>query len=40
MSKKTKLLKAVLIIVDIALAIRTKRRNKNQPIHKDNHDDR
>jgi len=31
MSKKTKLLKAVLIIVDIALAIHTKRRNKNKP---------
>lgn len=31
MSKKTKLLKAVLIIVDIALTIHTKRRNKNKP---------
>ncbi|GEM_PF-3374381 len=31
MSKKTKLLKAVLIIVDIALAIHTKRRKKNKP---------
>lgn len=31
MSKKTKLLKAILIIVDIALAIHTKRRNKNKP---------
>lgn len=31
MSKKTKLLKAVLIIVDIALAIHAKRRNKNKP---------
>lgn len=31
MSKKTKLLKAVLIIVDVALAIHTKRRKKNKP---------
>lgn len=31
MRKKTKLLKAVLILVDIALAIHTKRRNKNKP---------
>ena len=31
MSKKTKLLKAILIIVDIALAIHTKRRNRNKP---------
>ena len=31
MSKKTKLLKAILIIVDIALAIHTKRRKKNKP---------
>ncbi len=31
MSKKSKLLKAVLIIVDVALAIHTKRRKKNKP---------
>lgn len=40
MSKKSKLLKAVLILIDIAVVIHTKRRKKNQPIHKDNHDDR
>ena len=31
MSKKSKLLKVVLTIVDIALAIHTKRRKKNKP---------
>ena len=31
MSKKSKLLKAVLILIDIALAIHTKRRKKNKP---------
>lgn len=35
MSKKSKLLKVVLIIMDIAFVTYTKRRKKNNPIHKD-----
>lgn len=31
MSKKSKLFKVALILIDIALAIHTKRRNKNKP---------
>lgn len=35
MSKKSKLLKVVLTIMDIAFVTYTKRRKKNNPIHKD-----
>lgn len=35
MSKKSKLLKAALILIDIAFVTYTKRRKKNNPIHKD-----
>ncbi len=35
MSKKSKLFEVVLILLDIALVTYTKRRKKNNPIHKD-----